>query len=216
MRTRRTRNAVAVVLAGMLIAAVSPALAQAQPALNTERTVVPTSSIQSLAAEPTPVALKNFKSKKLLQPAGDSGAVGAKIVQWSFTGRGTQAWWLVADGSYDSFWNYTTRLNMGIDRASTSAGAPAIQATPSGDLNQDWTIDWRSDTVFRLKNRKSGKCLGISNASTANGAQAAQFDCDDKANQGWEAIPVTAGTVGDLPTLTAGSPAKMPTTGAYR
>ncbi|MGA5273332.1 acyltransferase family protein [Streptomyces cellulosae] len=69
--------------------------------------------------------------------------------------------------------------------ASTAAGAVAIQANGSGDANQDWLLSWRSDTVFQMKNRKSGLCLGISGASTANGAQAAPFPCDGSANLGW-------------------------------
>ncbi|MFJ6542839.1 RICIN domain-containing protein [Streptomyces sp. NPDC091385] len=63
---------------------------------------------------------------------------------------------------------------MGIDGASTAAGAAAILANGSGDANQDWALTWCTDYVFEM-NRKGGLCLGISSASTANGATAAQF-----------------------------------------
>jgi hypothetical protein len=77
-------------------------------------------------------------------------------------------------------------LNLGIDRASKSAGAAAIQATPDSNYDQDWEIQFRSDAnFFTLKNRNSGLCLGISHASTADGAPAAQFPCDGSLNQGW-------------------------------
>ncbi|MEV8597286.1 RICIN domain-containing protein [Streptomyces sp. NPDC052012] len=130
--------------------------------------------------------IRNVKSKKFLQPLGGSGANGTKIVQQPFNADSlTQLWTRVPDGNYLTFQNYSGR-NLGIDGASTSAGAVAILANGSGDLNQDWQQIARNDTVFEMKNRKSGLCLGISGASTANGAQAAQFRCDGSANQGWE------------------------------
>ncbi|MFJ8535585.1 RICIN domain-containing protein [Streptomyces sp. NPDC093591] len=191
MRKRCTRNVLGAVLAGALMAAASPAVANAQSSQGSDPTPVARTDIQSAArtdiqsAAVVSYRVKNTKSQKYLQPSGGSSAVGAKIVQQPLSSASSQRWALVPDGSYVSFWNQGSDLNMGIDGASTSAGAAAIQATPSGDANQDWLITWRSDTVFEMKNRKSGLCLGISGASTANGAQAAQFPCDGTANQGW-------------------------------
>ncbi len=100
-----------------------------------------------------------------------------------------QYWNLVGpEGTFYSFENTGSRKNLGIDGASSAAGAAAIQANPAGDANQDWQLVMDPDfpaNHFALTNKKSEKCLGISGASEANGAQAAQFTCDWKANQMW-------------------------------
>ncbi|MFF4050397.1 RICIN domain-containing protein [Streptomyces chartreusis] len=183
MRKRRTRTVVAGVLAGALLAAASPAIAQAQTPQSDDLTFLP---ISSLRAADTGV-LANYKSRLVLQPSGGSTANGAKIVQQPLGSSNIQYWTTVPDGSYFSWENVGSGKNLGIDGASTSAGAVAIQANGSGDLNQDWTLVYGDypTNIFALKNRKSGLCLGISGASTSNGAQAAQFACDGSTNQGW-------------------------------
>ncbi|GGW85031.1 alpha-glucosidase [Streptomyces galilaeus] len=192
MRIGRTRNVIGAVLAGALMAVASPGVSNAQSSQSSDPKPVARTDVQSMAgADVQSVAavyygIRNTKSLKFLQPSGGSTAAFAKIVQQPFNSSATsQLWGIVDDGSYVSFMNYSSGLNMGIDGASTAAGAAAIQANPSGDLNQDWLITWRTDSVFEMKNRKSGLCLGISGASTANGAQAAQFGCDGSTNQGW-------------------------------
>lgn len=109
-----------------------------------------TSSSVKAEAAAEPLALRNLKSQKYIQPSGGSTSVGARLVQQPLSSGAWQSWWLVADGSFTTFWNDNSGLNAGIDGASTSAGAAAIQATPSGDLNQDWTLNWRSDSVFEV------------------------------------------------------------------
>ncbi|MYS94722.1 MULTISPECIES: RICIN domain-containing protein [Streptomyces] len=180
LATRRSA-AVAALLAGALLAAAGPAIAH-------------TPSQQS--DDPTPrralatIKIKNLKSGKYLQAV--SSANGAKVVQRSGNDSFLQLWETVLSegGTVYSWENWQSKLNLGIDRASTSAGAAAITATPSGDLNQDWYKDWGvyDGTYYAMKNRKSGLCLGISGASTADGAAAAQFPCDGSANQGWVTI----------------------------
>ncbi|MFJ1666211.1 RICIN domain-containing protein [Streptomyces bottropensis] len=187
MRTRRTRNVITAVLAGGLMAVASPALADTQSPKSSEPTPLTSSGVKAKAAA-EPLGLRNLKSQKYLQPSGGSTSVGANLVQQPLSSGAWQSWWLVADGSFTTFWNDNSGLNAGINGASTAAGAVAIQANPSGDLNQDWTLNWRNDSVFELKNRKSGLCLGISGGSTANGAVAAQFGCDGSTNQGWSLI----------------------------
>jgi hypothetical protein len=69
----------------------------------------------------------------------------------------------VVDGSYITPWNVATpRLNMGVNGASTAAGAVAIVANPSSHANQDWLRQDRTATQFNLKNRHSGLCGGRS------------------------------------------------------
>ncbi|MER5459088.1 RICIN domain-containing protein [Streptomyces sp. NPDC002668] len=187
MRTTRTRNAFAAVLAGALMAVASPAIAHAQSVPSNDWTPVALSTLRTAAAPS--YGIGNYKSGKFLQPSGGSTANGAKIVQQPGNQLlSAQHWIPVADGNYYSFENGGSGRNLGIDGASTAAGAAAIQANGSGDLNQDWLLAYSSAypaNTFALKNRKSGLCLGISSASTANGAQAAQFRCDGSANQGW-------------------------------
>ncbi|MDN0200776.1 RICIN domain-containing protein [Streptomyces sp. S.PNR 29] len=177
------RNLVGAVLAGALMTAASPAVADAQSPQSSDPTAMTRADIQSAAA--VTYRIKNTKSQKYLQSSGGGSAVGTKIVQQPLSSSTSQRWGIVEDGSFISFWTPTADKNMGIDRGSKEAGAAAILANPSGDENQDWTLKWRSDTVFEMRNRNSGLCLGISGASEDNGAQAAQFPCDGKANQGW-------------------------------
>ncbi|MCX5559470.1 RICIN domain-containing protein [Streptomyces sp. NBC_00038] len=188
MRTTQIRSAVAAVLAGALMAVASPAVAHAQSSQDSEWAPVPLSTLRTAAA--AGYGLGNYKSGKFLQPAGGSTANGATIVQQT----GNQAvlaqhWILVPDGDYYSFENDASGRNLGIDGASTEAGAVAIQADGSSGTNQDWVLAVDSAypaNTFKLRNRKSGLCLGISGGSTANGAVAAQFACEGGApNQGW-------------------------------
>ncbi|WP_406350986.1 RICIN domain-containing protein [Streptomyces sp. NBC_01635] len=190
----RTRNTVAAVLTGALIAVASPAIAHAQSP-KSDDVPLPVASI--LAVGDGKYGVQNYKSKKFLQPAGASTANGAKIVQQSESLSGSdysavQNWNAFnSGGDLTSFENSLSHKNLGIDGASTAVGAAAIQANPAGDANQDWQFITKSSYPsgwYALKNSKSKLCLGISGASTANGAQAAQFTCDDSDNQLWRII----------------------------
>ncbi|MEU4038428.1 RICIN domain-containing protein [Streptomyces collinus] len=178
MPTITIKSALTAILAGTLLAVASPAIAHTQ---------------SSQGSDPKPSEmrtgyshLKNLKSGKYLQAA--STANGAKVTQQTYDGPSTlQQWDIYTFDGYYTFENVAAGKNLGIDGASTAAGAGAIIANGSSDLNQDWTVDWTvyDGDYFALKNRKSGLCLGISGASTSNGARAVQFKCDGSANQGW-------------------------------
>ncbi|CAL9331470.1 hypothetical protein SUDANB2_00083 [Streptomyces sp. enrichment culture] len=186
MRMRNARHIVAAVMTGALMVAASPAIAQAQTPQESSPKPLPMSILKVTAS----AGIQNYKSKKVLQPSGSSTANGAKIVQQTWGASSAQYWTPVPDGDYYSFENSGSGKNLGIDGASTAAGAAAIQANGSGDLNQDWYLSTGPypPGTFSMKNRKSGLCLGISGASTSNGAQAAQFPCDGSANQGWTLV----------------------------
>lgn len=191
MRTR-IRRRLAAALTGVLLAAVGPAIAHAQPPSDE----VPAPPAHLLDVGDDRYGIQNYKSRKYLQPAGGVVTNGAKIVQMpeSLGSDGdfaeTQNWYVFSAGSsYVSLENDNSGRNLGIDGASTTSGAAAIQANGSSDLNQDWELITKTSYPagwYALKNRKSGLCRGISGASTANGAQAAQFACDDSANQLWK------------------------------
>ncbi|SEH02969.1 Ricin-type beta-trefoil lectin domain-like [Nonomuraea solani] len=180
MRSTWIRNAIGTAAAGALLVALSPSVAHAEPRWN----LVPPSGERAEAVAPSII---NYNSRMVLQPTGSSTANGARVVQSLYSGSSFQTWTRVLDGSYSSFDNGGSRKNLGIDRASTAAGANAIQANPAGDTNQDWYLDDAAypGNWFAMKNRKSGLCLGISGGSTGSGGQAAQFSCDGRANQRW-------------------------------
>lgn len=175
MHTSRTRKATTAIMAGVLVLAVAPLPAQAQ--LGGGCNVNPG------------LHLRNYKSKLYLQPYNDSDDHGIWLEQWHLTYNIHQLWCRVTDGEWLGFENAGSRKNLGIDYASSSAGASAIQAWPSGALNQDWIRVQHSGldpSIFSLRNRNSGMCLGIDGASINPGAKAMQFPCDGKLNQLWE------------------------------
>ncbi|CAL9325675.1 MULTISPECIES: RICIN domain-containing protein [Streptomyces] len=178
MRATRVSAAVAAMVAGALLAAASPAIADTPSPQNSDPAPKRVTATHKI---------KNIKSGKYLTAV--SSANGAKVVQKSSTSSYLQLWEtvLTEGGTVYGWENWQSKLNLGIDRASTAAGAAAITATPSGDLNQDWKLSWiyADGNGYQIKNRKSGLCLGVSGASTADGAQVAQFPCDGSANQGW-------------------------------
>lgn len=169
---------IATMVAGVLLALASPALAHADSSPNSD----PTGSSQLAVGTSR---LKNLKSGKYLQAA--STANGARIYQQSYSSSPLQTWEIYLFDGFYTFENFGAGRNLGIDGASSESGAVAIIANGSSDTNQDWILDYEpyDGGYFRLLNRKSTKCLGISGGSTANGAQAAQFTCDLSNNQGW-------------------------------
>ncbi len=185
------RSLVAVTVVGALTAMVGPAVAHAQsPQSEDWGKPVPLSKAldgSNLRGQAVTVGIGNLKSGKFLQAVSNTN--GAKVVQQSGNQLNQlQNWAPVNDSPYTSFENASAGRNLGIDRASNAAGAAAIIANASGDLNQDWLlvpVARYPEGYFAMKNRKSGLCLGVSGASTANGAQAAQFSCDNSDNQGW-------------------------------
>ncbi|MFI7596558.1 RICIN domain-containing protein [Actinoplanes sp. NPDC049681] len=190
MRTTRAGKAAAAVLAGVMLTAVSPVAAHAQSPEGSRAAV-------RLSPGDGRYGFMNLKSSKVLQPLNGSTANGVRVVQQTVALSGgdlitSQNWTAYDAGSgYYSFRNVHSGRALGIDGASTAAGANAIQATPDTSNNQDWRFEVYSGypaNVYRMKNRKSGLCLGISGASTANGGQAAQFRCDGTSNQGWKII----------------------------
>lgn len=168
-----------------LMVVLSPTTA---PAATDDRAPVPISMVlsdsSSLAA--TPVAVKNRKSSKYLQPS--STANNAVVRQESASSTDLQGWVLVNDSGYITLWNYGVNRNLGTLGASTAPDTSAVIVNPAGSYDQDWFIAAVDDTYFRLKNRKdTSKCLGIDRASTANGARAAIYACGSTIapNQTW-------------------------------
>lgn len=172
MLAMRKKNALAAVLIGALSALVVPSIA------NAATTVLPNGTYY----------IRNVNSKLFMQPTGNSTANGAVIVQQgapSGSVTTAQLWGTSNNGTANQFKNVHSGRNLGIDGASTTAGANAIQATPSAATNQYWYPTKVSGSIYTLKNAKSTLCLGVDGASTGAGASVKQFACDGKANQQW-------------------------------
>ncbi|MFI7596567.1 RICIN domain-containing protein [Actinoplanes sp. NPDC049681] len=96
----------------------------------------------------------------------------------------------LSNGHYQ-YMNLQTKGGLGIDGASTKAGAAAyVGDYSSSAANQQWTFPRTTATSnagwAMIKNVKSGLCLGVSSASTTAGAAVAQYACDPSAkNQAW-------------------------------
>ncbi|WP_306215975.1 RICIN domain-containing protein [Actinoplanes sp. RD1] len=141
---------------------------------------------------------QNYKSGLFIQPPGDTTASYARLVQDVIVRSGgdlksSQNWreQRLVSGNYHLLAGNSS-LRMGIDFASTAAGASAIQAPAGlGALNQQWIIlrslNLPAD-IYEIRNVNSGKCLGIDRASTSVGAAVMQFTCDGSVNQGWRKV----------------------------
>jgi ricin-type beta-trefoil lectin protein len=186
MRIKVGKPAAAAAIGAALMVAAGPAPARAA---TVDRTLIPLSVIRSpsLALDAGPYRIKNQKSSKFLQPYNDAETNGTKIVQANASTSNTlQGWTVYADGSYSYFNNYGVNRNLGLSGTSTATGTAAVLANGSSSFDQDWTIEKKDSTWFRLKNRKdSTKCLGITGASTAANAVAAIYTCDTSTNQTW-------------------------------
>jgi hypothetical protein len=84
--------------------------------------------------------------------------------------------------------NENSKRCIGVDRASTVAGARIMQFDCDCTANQQWQLDTEHVVVVNHRafiNRKSQLCLGVDGASTSPGADLMQFSCDRRANQQW-------------------------------
>ncbi|WP_229069163.1 RICIN domain-containing protein [Actinoplanes sp. DH11] len=183
MRNRFMRSAVAVAVTAALAATLSPAAAQA--ASDDRNTVSRSAAVsQSKSSALAPLAVKNKKSGKYLQPSSSSN--NAIVRQQNASANNLQGWTLVNDAGYTTLWNFGVNRNMGTSGASTASNTSAVIVNPSGSFDQDWLVSWINSTEFYLKNRKNtGMCLGIDGASTAAGARAAIYGCANAINQTW-------------------------------
>ncbi|MET0342232.1 MAG: RICIN domain-containing protein [Polyangiales bacterium] len=93
---------------------------------------------------------------------------------------------LQASGSF-VFRNEGSKHCIGVDRASTTAGARLKQFECDCAANQTWRIESAVAIANHraLSNAKSKLCIGIDGASTKAGADLMQFPCDRKGNQQW-------------------------------
>jgi len=183
MRSRGITPVAAAVVAAALAIVANPAAAHAATDDGTSMTISSVLSRSALLA-PTPVALKNQKSSKFLQPTSTSN--NATVVQRAGSSAATQGWKVYKDSGYVTFNNNGVDRNLGTSGASMSSGTAAVIVNGSGSLDQDWLLDKKDDNYFRLQSRKDSRmCLGIDGGSRDAGAVAMIFRCDTSENQTW-------------------------------
>jgi alpha-L-fucosidase len=150
-------------------------------------------SIRSLEVYDRPFAadlgsyrLVNRKSGKVLEVSGASGADGAAVVQWPWSGGTNQQWKLVpnTDGSYRLS---NVRSGKVLDSPNGSAqGAGLDQWTDTDSSNQWWKLVPATSGYYRLVNVGNGWCADVKDASTADGARVIQWPSTGGTNQEWQ------------------------------
>ncbi len=101
-------------------------------------------------------------------------------------------------GSYELIARHSGKC-LGVSGASMDDGAPVIQWTCDGGLNQRWRLQPASDGYYNLVASHSGKLLDVTGVSTDDGAQIIQWPANGGQNQEW--LPTSLG--GGYYTLTA-------------
>lgn len=103
-------------------------------------------------------------------------------------------------GDYFVFRNENSKRCIGVDRASTAAGAHVKQFDCDCTANQQWKLDTDHVVIANhraLINGKSHLCIGVDAASTSAGADLMQFGCDQAANQQWTYEEMGQNSVGE-------------------
>jgi len=182
----RTSKVLVSIIAGALIAIISPTLAHAAPGDNQ-------------------YGFQNYKSGMMIQPdrnadGSDSAASYVKMVQrpmviWGTDLKSAQNWRIsdiitsMTGEKHITAGNSSLRL--GINGGSPNPGVSAIQAPADLSQNQKWRFQQAfgfPDGVIQIVNVRSGLCLGVDGASTLSGAWILQFPCDLSVNQSWRKI----------------------------
>jgi hypothetical protein len=124
----------------------------------------------------------NVNSGLPLAALNGGTAWGTSVVQAS-TG---QNWTLTAaaNGQYKIV-NQASSLVLGIQSASTSAGAPALVWGDTGTADHLWTVVADGSGHYKIVNVNSGLVLGVSNMSKSSGAQVLQWSDNGTADHLW-------------------------------
>jgi hypothetical protein len=126
--------------------------------------------------------LAGHSAKVMHAPA----AVGAQVVQWTWTGAAYQRWVLVPlGGDIHAIVSVGSGQALTVAGASPNDGAPLVQSTWTGVVSQWWrAIPFGAD-AYVLVSVLSGKVVDVFGASTADGAPLVQWPWRGGANQVW-------------------------------
>jgi sugar lactone lactonase YvrE len=177
--------ATALVLAGVVVATLTPAFAG---------TIVPGQS--------TPVV--GVQSGRCLDVSGASTANGAQTQLWDCTGGTNQRW------TYTSGRQLTVYGGKCLDAYGhgTVNGTAVVIWDCNGQTNQQWNVN-ANGTITGVQ---SGLCLDARNAGTANGTKLNLWSCGGGANQQWTSptSPSPSSSPSSSPSVTPSTPACSP------
>ena len=95
-------------------------------------------------------------------------------------------------GSYELVARHSGKC-LDVSGVSMDDGAPVIQWTCNGGLNQRWTLQPATDGYYNLVAGHSGKLLDVSGVSTDDGARVIQWPANSGQNQQWLPQPLAGG-----------------------
>lgn len=129
-------------------------------------------------------------SGKVLDVAGGSGADGAKIVQWAWSGSANQQW-RIAPNPDGTVRLVARHSGLVLDSPGGSGqGAQLDQWRDTRSDNQSWRLVDAGSGYVRIVNARHGLCVDVEGASTADGARVVQWPVGGGANQHWQAVPL--------------------------
>ncbi|MFF9542567.1 alpha-L-fucosidase [Streptomyces albidoflavus] len=131
--------------------------------------------------------LVNRHSGKVLEVADASGADGAAIIQWPWTGGDNQRWRLLTSGD-GSVRLVNVRSGKVLDSpGGSAAGAGLIQWSDQSADNQRWLLSpSATGGHVNLVNVRTGWCADVKDASGADGAKVIQWTKTSGPNQEWQ------------------------------
>ncbi|HTJ72324.1 MAG TPA: RICIN domain-containing protein [Actinospica sp.] len=88
------------------------------------------------------------------------------------------------DGTYQ-LQNVNSGLVLGVNGASTSSGAAALQWTNNGTRDHLWDLVGDGNGYYKIVNENSGLVLGVAGASTSTGAAVEQLTDDGDTGELW-------------------------------
>jgi hypothetical protein len=109
--------------------------------------------------------------------AQGSDKAGAGLIQYDFTGDGTQQWQLEQDpsGAY-KIMNLGSGLVIDVPGSSQQAGTQHIQWPANGGANQLWKmVNFTSGVGVAFLNANSEQYMNVAGASEDNGASVIQY-----------------------------------------
>jgi Ricin-type beta-trefoil lectin domain-like len=89
--------------------------------------------------------------------------------------------------------NVNSGLVLGIQNASTSSGAAALQWTDTGAADHVWSLVDTGSGNYRIVNQNSGLVLGVAGGSTAAGAAVQQLSDTGATSQRWQFVSTGSG-----------------------
>ncbi|SDD77678.1 RICIN domain-containing protein [Glycomyces harbinensis] len=120
---------------------------------------------------------------------GLSTAAGAKLLQWSSTGRTNQQFEFV-DAGEGHFKIKARHSGLVLQVASNANGADITQQADTGATSQHWRLTEHGGGVVSIINRQSGLAMDVWEYSTADGARVTQYPYNGNDNQRFTRQPV--------------------------